>query len=195
MENVIQDRITGGRFKICINEIKGIRSLDTEKILVSIGATQMNIATKSGRDWRIVWGETIRGAQLGICVSSSESSALMLSQLLLIMLSILATPLGDWIGQRLRPQGKSRWEVKYLPNPATGDHCFTGCQHRAGVKKSMIRLNLVADLTQLFFCHSRKRIGENLIKLGYRYQSCVRVSGKNTKEKTKRINEMPKCPL
>jgi hypothetical protein len=30
VENVVQNRITGGQFKIFVNEIKGIRSLGTE---------------------------------------------------------------------------------------------------------------------------------------------------------------------
>jgi hypothetical protein len=59
----------------------------------------------------------------------------MLSQFLLIMLSILAKPLGDWVGLRLWPQGKGRWAVKTLPNPVTQNHCFTGGQNGAVVKK------------------------------------------------------------
>jgi hypothetical protein len=48
VKNVIQNWIIGGRFKILVDEIKGIRSLGTIKILVFIGAMQMNIVTKSG---------------------------------------------------------------------------------------------------------------------------------------------------
>jgi hypothetical protein len=56
--------------------MNGIQSLGIEKILVFIGAMQMNIITKSGPDGRIVWGEISIGVQLGICMSGPESSAL-----------------------------------------------------------------------------------------------------------------------
>jgi hypothetical protein len=79
VENVVRNWITGGRFKILVEEIKGIRSLGAEKMLVCIGATQRNIVTKSGRDGRIVWGEIILRAQLGICLPGPNSSALMVS--------------------------------------------------------------------------------------------------------------------
>jgi hypothetical protein len=134
--------------------------------LVLLGAMQINMVTKSGRDGRIVCGEIILGAQLGTCVSGSESSALMLFEFLPIRLSILAKPAGDWVGRRLQPQGKGRWTVKVLPNPATRSHCFTGRQNRAVVKKSMVYLHFGVDLSQLVSCHSKNgsvKIFQNLV--------------------------------
>jgi hypothetical protein len=101
VENVVQNWISGGRFKIFVHAIKEMRSLAIEKILVFIGAMQRNIVTKSGRDDGILWGEAILWAQLGICVSGPESSSLMFCQFLFIMLSILAKWLSDWVGRRL----------------------------------------------------------------------------------------------
>jgi hypothetical protein len=195
MENVIQNWITGGRFKIFVDEIKGIGSLGTDQLLVFIGATQMEIVSESGPDGRIIWREMILGAQLGICLSGPESSVLMLSQFLLIILSILAKPRGDWIGRRLLLQGKGRWEVEALPNPATRSRCFAAGQNRAIVTMSMVHLNFMTDLIQLVSCYSSKRTDENLPKLDYSYQSCARLSGKKKKEKQKRLMRCQHVPF
>jgi hypothetical protein len=97
--------MTGGRFNIFVDESKGSQSLGTKKVVVLIRARQRNIVPKSGRDGRIVGGEIVLRAQLRICMSGPDNSALMLSLFLFEMLSILAKPLGDWVGRRLRRQG------------------------------------------------------------------------------------------
>jgi hypothetical protein len=43
--------------------------------------------------------------------------------------------------------------IKALLNRATRSRCFPDGQNRQGVKKSMVRLSLVADFTQVVSCH------------------------------------------
>jgi hypothetical protein len=96
VENVAQNWITGRRFKIFVDEIKGIRSLRTEKILVFIKMMQRNIVIKSG--WEDRLGRDHSRAQVEISVPRPESSAPMFSQFLFVLfvvLSILAKLLGD----------------------------------------------------------------------------------------------------
>jgi hypothetical protein len=131
-----------------------------------ITATQRNTVTKSGRDGRIVWGEIVLGAQLEICMSGSESSALMLSRFLFAVLFIDLGEAARRLGRKeALSQGKGPLEGKALQNPATRSQCFTSAQNLKVVKKYIISLGLVVDLTQMASCHSTKRIGENLPNL------------------------------
>jgi hypothetical protein len=155
VDNVIQHWITGGRFKIFVDEIKGIRSLGTKKIM---------------RIWPRELGAGARS--ISVCnVVDFGSAARRLS----------------WVETSV---ARKRQVGGQMPaEPRDEGPLLHRRQNRAGVKSSMVRLNFVADETQLISCYSRKRIRDNLPKVGSRCQSRARVSGKNMKEKTKRINE------